>query len=149
MAGRAEIRAAPARRFVRDGSGASAIEFALVAPVLLLFLVGVLVYGLYYGAASSVQQLAADAARASVAGLNDDERAAIARQHVADGSRSYVLLDPARASVSAHPSAADPNQFEVAVSYDASQLSIWAFEGLIPLPSRTIRRSAAIQRGGY
>jgi Flp pilus assembly protein TadG len=138
-----------ARRPLDDRSGASAVEFALIAPVLLVFLVGVLVYGLYFGAASSVQQLAADAARASVAGLTDEERAAIARQHVADGSRSYVLLDPARAAVSARPSTADPNLFEVAVSYDASTLSIWAFEGLIPLPSRTIRRSAAIQRGGY
>ncbi|WP_020177547.1 TadE/TadG family type IV pilus assembly protein [Methylopila sp. M107] len=136
-------------RFASDARGATAVEFALLAPVLVMVLVGVLTYGLYFGAANSIQQLAADAARASIAGLNDEERATIARDHVAHEASTYVLIDPARATVSAAPSAADPNLFQVAVSYDASRMAIWAFSGVIPLPAKTITRAAVIQRGGY
>ncbi len=46
--------------------GAAAVEFAIVSPVFLLIVVGILAYGLYFGAANSVQQLAADAARAAM-----------------------------------------------------------------------------------
>lgn len=138
-----------ARRMLSDDSGAIAVEFALVAPVLLMALLGILSYGMYFGVANSVQQLAANAARASVSGLNDDERAAIARQHVAVEAPAYVLLDASRASVRAAPSSSDPAMFQVAVSYDASRMAIWAFSGIIPLPSKTITRTAVIQRGGY
>lgn len=130
-------------------AGSAAIEFALIAPMLLAVLVGVLSYGIYFGTANSVQQLAADAARASVAGLDDAERGSIARQHVSEAARSFVLIDASRATVRANVSAANPNLFEVAVSYDASRLSIWAFASLVPLPSSTITRTAVIQRGGY
>lgn len=134
---------------VRDNNGATAVEFALLAPVLVMVLVGILAYGLYFGAANSVQQLAADAARASIAGLSDSERASIARAHVAKEASTYVLIDPARATVAAAVSSADPNLFQVAVSYDASRMAIWSFAKLIPLPSKTITRTSVIQRGGY
>ncbi len=137
------------RRLARNRSGSVAIEFAVIAPVLLIALVGILMYGLYFGTASSVQQLAADAARASVAGLSDAERATIARQHVAATAGSYVLIDGTRAQVTARPSTSNPNIFEVAVTYDATSLALWSLNGLLPLPSPTIVRSAAIQRGGY
>jgi Flp pilus assembly protein TadG len=52
--------------------GASAVEFAIIAPVFILMIVGMLAYGIYFGAANSVQQIAADAARTSIAGLNAD-----------------------------------------------------------------------------
>ncbi|WP_271199278.1 TadE/TadG family type IV pilus assembly protein [Methylopila turkensis] len=134
---------------LRDARGAAAVEFALLAPVLLMMIAGVVAYGLYFGLANSVQQLAADAARASVAGLSDAERAQLASDRVAASAGSYVLLDPARATVTARPSPANADLFEVQVAYDASALAIWSFGGLVPLPTKTIVRSASIQRGGY
>ena len=71
------------QRLAADRNGAGAIEFAIVAPLFLLIVLGLLVYGIYLGSVHSVEQLAADAARASVAGLSDSERIQIATQHIA------------------------------------------------------------------
>jgi len=136
-------------RLLGRQDGAAAIEFALIAPLLIVFLVCVVCYGVYLGAASSVQQIAADVARATVVGLNEEERAAIARRHASDIAKSFTLIDPARIAVRAAPSVANADIFEVTVSYDASRLAIWAFSKLIPMPSSTIVRTAAIRRGGY
>lgn len=133
----------------RGQSGAAAVEFALVAPILLVSLIGILTYGIYFGVANSVQQLAADAARASVAGLNDQERADIARQHVNVQSPSYVLIDVRRVTVAAEVVNGNPDQFQVAVRYDASGLPIYVFEKLVPMPPRMITRTSVIHRGGY
>jgi|JRYL01.1.fsa_nt_gb Flp pilus assembly protein TadG len=130
-------------------SGASAVEFAIILPVALIFFCGLLAYGMYFGAVHSVQQLAADAARASVSGLSDAERKAIAEAHVVVNGSGYPLLRADRLSVLAGALAADPSQFEVRVSFDAEELPIWAFAGLVPLPGKTIERVAIIKRGGY
>ena len=53
------------RRYIAyDVSGASAIEFAAVCPIMMLFLLGALYFGIYLSIVHSVQQLSADAARA-------------------------------------------------------------------------------------
>lgn len=136
-------------RAARADRGAAAVEFAFVFPVALVFFCGLLAYGIYFGAAHSVQQLAADAARASVSGLNDAERTAIVRSHVATSGGSYPLLQADRLSVSAQPLAGDPTQFEVRVSFDSEDLPIWVLSGLVPLPQKIIERVAIIKRGGY
>ncbi len=71
------------RMYRRNEDGTAAIEFALVLPVFLVLMLGILAYGIYFAAAHSTAQLAADAARASVAGLNDVERANLAKASVA------------------------------------------------------------------
>jgi Flp pilus assembly protein TadG len=137
------------RRAARSTAGSVAVEFAIIFPVALLFFCGLIAYGLYFGAAHSVQQLAADAARASVAGLDDAERASIATTHVATSSGSYPLLSGDRLSVTARPLDQDSSQFEVRVTFDSQDLPIWALSGLVPLPSPLIERAAVIRRGGY
>ncbi|MFZ5617034.1 MAG: TadE family protein, partial [Pseudomonadota bacterium] len=62
------------RIFIANRSGASAVEFAIVAPVLLAMLLGMLAYGIYLSADHSVRQLAADVARETIAGIDDEER---------------------------------------------------------------------------
>lgn len=137
------------RRVRRDERGSIAVEFALIFPVSLIFFMGLLAYGIYFGAAHSVQQLAADSARASVSGLNDAERASIARAHVAASGSSYPLLTSDHIAITAGSLEADPTQFEVRVSFDSSDLPIWALSGLVPLPDRVIERVAVVKRGGY
>lgn len=129
--------------------GSAAIEFALIVPVLLLFVIGGLCYGVYFSVANTVQQIAADTARATVAGLSDDERAALATQHASQVGKSFALIDPTRLTVVTKTSTASADLYEVVVTYDASRLAIWAFKGIVPLPSQTVVRSAAILRGGY
>jgi Flp pilus assembly protein TadG len=138
-----------ARRAVYAKAGSVAVEFAIIFPIALVFFCGLLAYGIYFGAAHSVQQLAADAARASVAGLDDAERVSIAVTHVASSGAAYPLLKSDRLTVTARPLAQDASQFEVRVAFNSADLPIWSLAGLVPLPPRLIERAAVIKRGGY
>lgn len=140
----------PFRTVRGNEDGTAAIEFALVLPVFLVVLLGILTYGIYFAAAHSTAQLAADAARASVAGLTDTERSSLARQNVITNVATYaVLIDPTKITVEAAPLASDASQFRVAVRYQAGNLPIWSLAPFLPLPSETIERAAVVKRGGY
>lgn len=140
---------APLARKFSDASGVSAIEFAIVFPVFVLVVLGLLVYAVYFGTVHSVQQLAAEAARASVAGLSAEERAKLADEHVRRAAASYPLIAPQSLSVHAGTSPNDPNLFLVDLSYDASDLVIFVLRGIVPMPPTQIRRQAVVRRGGY
>jgi Flp pilus assembly protein TadG len=144
-----EILAKRVSQVSRCRAGVAAIEFAIVAPVFFLMVFGLLAYAIYFGMVHSVQQLAADAARASVAGITSDERAALARSNVANALPNYPLLDPHKLTIAAAPSGSDPNLFAVDLSYDASTNTIFALEGIVPMPPRVIERQAVVRRGGY
>lgn len=136
-------------RGLRDRSGVAAIEFAIVGPLFFLVLLGVLIFAIYFGTVHSVQQIAAEAARASVQGLSETERAELAKSQVASIVGSYPLIDPNYLTVSAAVSPGDANLFNVSIQYDASRSIVFAFEGLIPMPPKTIARNAVVRRGGY
>lgn len=138
----------PRAGLLRNTRGASAVEFALLLPVYLLLVLGMVAYGLYFGAAHSVQQLAADAARSAVAGLNPPERDALVRQFVARNAASYPLLDPDRLVVDPGPSPFDPDQYLVVLRYDASALPLWNLYPPIPLPHPVITHRSTIRNGG-
>jgi Flp pilus assembly protein TadG len=142
-------RVSAAARMARDRRGASAIEFAIVVPVFLLIVLGILTYGIYLGSVHSVEQLAADAARASVAGLSDSERIQIATQHVTTNADGYPLLNASKIAVEAGASPLDSSQFRVLVRFDASDLPIWIMSGIVPMPDRVIERTSVIKRGGF
>lgn len=136
-------------RWLRDRSGVAAIEFAIVGPLFFMVLLGVLIFAIYFGTVHSVQQLAAEAARATVQGLTTAERAELAQNQVKSIVGSYPLIDPNYLTVTAVTSPSDANLFNVSISYDASRSIVFAFEGLIPMPPKTIARSAVVRRGGY
>lgn len=133
-------------RLVGDGRAASAVEFAIIAPVFVLMIVGMLAYGIYFGAANSVQQIAADAARTSIAGLNAGERNTLVAAFIAKNAGQYVFIDPDDVDVEIGDDAADPGQYRVTVTYDASSLPIWALP--VPLPAKTIQFTSTIRLGG-
>ncbi len=137
------------KRGRKDAAGVSAVEFASVFPIFLRTVLGVLVYAIYVGVVHSVQQLAAEAARASVAGISAAERTTLAREHVQRALSGYPLIDGQALRIAAAPSAADANLFEVDLTYDASRLTIFVLDGLLPLPPKEIRRQAIVRRGGY
>ncbi|MGX1323784.1 Flp pilus assembly protein TadG [Bradyrhizobium sp. USDA 377] len=135
-------------RFVRCLRGASAVEFALITPLFLLMLFGIVIFGGYLTMIHGVQQFAAEAARSSVAGISDGERNTIATGYVSANASTYPLLDPGKIVVSAAPSSSSTNVYVVTVTYDASNSIIFALP-LAPAPSSTIVRSAAIPYGGF
>lgn len=135
-------------RLQRKGreAGATALEFALVAPILVVMVAGITGYGGYFWISHSIQQLANDAARAAVAGLNSGERTSLAQQAAASEVVDYSALDPQRLQVNLDQDAA---KLTVSVAYDASNSPFWALKGLAPMPSTTIVRQATIRLGGY
>lgn len=138
-----------ATRCLRCARGASAVEFALVTPLFMAMVFGIIMFGSYLAVIHGVQQLAAEAARISIAGLSDSERGDLARNYVTAHAAAYPLIVPAQVSVNAAASQSDANVFVVTVNYDASGLFIYSLPAFVPLPSSAIARTAAIPRGGY
>lgn len=139
---------APLARFGGEERASSAVEFALLTPVFLLMLCGMMAYGIYFGAAHSIQQLAADAARTAVAGLTQAERNALVAAFIANNADAYPLIARQQLSYAIGDKLNDPTQYMVTLSYDASTLPIWNFYPPLPLPNPIIRFSSTIRRGG-
>lgn len=81
------------RRFAADERASNAIEFALLSPLVLAFVFLVAYLGIYIGIAHSLAQMAADASRYAMVGLDASERQTLARQWVSRSSRDYSLID--------------------------------------------------------
>lgn len=136
------------RSLAGDRSGTAAVEFALLLPLYLFLLLGMSAYGIYFGAAHSVQQLSADAARTAVAGLNAQERQDMARQFIERNADGYLFIDRSKLDIEIGDSENDGSQFDVILSYDAADLPIWGLWDRLPMPNRTILRRATIRMGG-
>ncbi|MFK0300303.1 TadE/TadG family type IV pilus assembly protein [Brevundimonas sp. NPDC090276] len=132
-------------RFRRDRRGVAAIEFAVVAPLLIMLMFGMIMYGSWFWMAHSVQAIASEGARAAIAGLDPAEREQLARALV--GAQVGDLgLDASKAAVAVEST---PSVIRVNIAYDASDHPLMALSGLIPSPPKTIRRTAVVRLGGY
>jgi Flp pilus assembly protein TadG len=134
------------RNFVRCRSGASAVEFAIISPVFLVLLFGIMTWGGYFWMAHAVQQLANDGARVAMGGLDTTERSALAQASMSTEIGTYTFLDPTAATISI---ADNSQQISVQVAYDASRSPFFSMRALIPMPSPVITRKAVSQLGGY
>ncbi|SFB39151.1 Flp pilus assembly protein TadG [Rhizobium sp. NFR07] len=137
----------PFHRYTSNNSGAAAVEFALIAPLFFLTLLSLVAYGIYFSAAHSVQQLAADAARTAVAGLNETERETLVADFVNRSTMNHALIDKTRLSLQVQADPSNPNQFTVSLSYDASNLPIFNLF-TYAMPEKQIRRFATVRVGG-
>jgi Flp pilus assembly protein TadG len=137
------------KNFRSAAGGTGAVEFALVIPLFLAIVFGIVVFGSYLAMVHGVQQLAAEAARSSIAGLSESERSSLASSYVIGNVGSYPLIDASHISVNAATSPSDANVFVVTVNYDASGMFVYSLPTFVPAPPTQIVRSAAIPRGGY
>ena len=142
-------RGRPFAKFRASDAGSSAVEFALILPAFLMIVFGIVIFGSYLAVVHGVQQLAAEAARTSVAGLSETERSSLANAYVTNNVGSYPLIAASHVTVNAATSASDSNVFVVTVNYDASGMFIYSLPSFVPSPPSTVVRSAAIPRGGY
>ena len=133
--------------FECNRSGTSSVEFALIAPLLIVLSVGIVVFGSALGFAHSLQTAASEAARAAVAGLDNSERVALATTAAQTNLAANVLLNPRALVVSAGPNPGDPNVFTVTVRYDLGGTLLAAVPRVIPVPT-SLTRTASIRRGG-
>ena len=131
------LRRAP---LFRDQGGASAIEFAIVAPIFVLLLCGICVYAVWFVLAITVQSLAVEGARASLGGLNALEREALAVAYVrAQAPASGLSLSKVSQTVSV-----GEDVTRVTVRFDAADHPIMALKNLIPAPPQVIERTAVV-----
>ncbi|WP_375465407.1 TadE/TadG family type IV pilus assembly protein [uncultured Methylobacterium sp.] len=124
------------------------MEFALVAPLLLLLFAGILSFGVYLGAAHTLREIAAEAARASLAGLTDAERAALAQAVVQRSLASGSMFRAGSVGVQVGTSAADAAVYTVTLSYDTSVLGLKGLGRLVPLPPDLLTSTVSVRRGG-
>lgn len=137
------------RRRSRGGAGREgsvAIEFAILGPVLVLMLMGMALYGGWFWLAQSVQSLATESARSAVAGLDDDERRALAQEFAAAETIRAYGLDVERLDIAVETGS---EAIRVRVSYDVADHPIMALSALIPAPPTVIERSAVVRTGGF
>lgn len=120
----------------------------MVLPIFLTIVFGIVVFGSYLAVVHGVQQLAAEAARSSIAGMTEAQRSSLASTYVTANAGTYPLIDPTKLSVTAATSPANANVFVVTVNYDASTMFIYLLP-FVPMPPKQLTRSAAIPYGGF
>jgi Flp pilus assembly protein TadG len=138
-------RATRLQAFLSDQGGAVLIEAAFVIPLLVALLAGVVTYAMYFMAAHSLQSVANEGARASLAGLNSDERDALVDRAIEQSLLQATLVDPEEVAVE---TSVDGDFFTVRLDYDASANAVFS-TSLIPMPGDHIVRSATIELQSY
>lgn len=132
------------RTFRRDTSGAVAVEFVLIAPILFALLFGIITLGYFMGVSHSVQQLATGAARTSVAGLNEDERRAFAAAYLQEAENRYPLLSNEALTTQVSYVAGATPSITVSVSYASAGTLLDVADGLLGLNIDTINGNAYV-----
>lgn len=125
--------------------GVAAIEFAMVAPLFIVMMLAIAVYGGWFWMAHSVQALAAEGARAAIAGLDANERGQLARTTVNSQARE-LGLDPALASTQVINNA---GAMEISVTYDATDHPLMGLAVMVPKPPALIVRTAIVRLEDY
>jgi Flp pilus assembly protein TadG len=131
------------RPIITNRSGAAAVEFAFVAPLFILLTFGMIVFGSIIATYNAIEQLAAEAARASLGGTTDAERDQIARAFVSGSVAHYPFISPASLSV-ATASLQSPRSFKVTLTYDLSTMFAMSLGGIVPLPAPRLTRSSIV-----
>jgi Flp pilus assembly protein TadG len=133
----------------RETRAVAALEFAMVAPVLLLMVMGMMCFGFYYTYLHELQELASSAARASVAGLNEAERDTLAKAFVANAVVNSELLSASDLTVSTGTSGTPAAFYEVTLAYNMKDTPLPLMAGFVHLNAANISRTSTIQFGYY
>jgi Flp pilus assembly protein TadG len=89
------------RRFGNDGHATTAIEFAIIAPLLFAILFGIVGFGVQYATRIALTYAAAEGGRAAVAGLDDADRISLAETAISNTLAALSpLINSSNASVS-------------------------------------------------
>lgn len=134
------------RGLIRDRRATSAVEFALIAPFLLLLVAAILAYGSIFATSLSLQQIAAETARATIGGLSDAERKTLAETKLAAIADDYPMLDVSKVTF-AFDAGTGSELSRVTLFYDMTNHPAYALDKLLPLPASPISSSLIITDG--
>jgi Flp pilus assembly protein TadG len=129
-------------RPLADASGTVSIEFAVLFPVFLALLFGMIVFGAQYSVRMALTYAAAEGGRAAMAGLDDAERQALASAAVQETLKSLApLVDPEKAEVQiAFADQDDGEEITVSIGYSDHRFARLPFvPSLDDLPPVTVR----------
>lgn len=127
-------------------AGIAAVEFAMVAPIFIALLMGIVVYGGWFWLSHSVQSLAAESARVALGGLDQVEQRSLAEDFVARHAAQTAVLRPELATVTVTH---DDEALRVRIDYDVHDHPLMLLAGPLPKPPLNIARSAVVRTGGY
>jgi Flp pilus assembly protein TadG len=148
------IRKLPAGIRLPDGfysnEGVAAVEFAIVAPVFLVILFGIVVYGIYFATWIAVTEAASEGARAAVAGLSTAERISLATTQVQNFIGYYSpMLNINNATILAQQApGSSGGAFQVTITYDFSSYGLSTLSTLLPIPSGNPSVTITVSNGG-
>jgi Flp pilus assembly protein TadG len=136
-----------ARRLIASQDGIAALEFAMLAPALLLLIFGIVIYSIYFATLLGVRQAAAEGARAAVAGLSTSERTTLARARALEVIATYgSILEGGTPTVTT--TALGTGTFAVTVSYNMSASPIMNYT-FVPVPTRRLEATVTVTNGSY
>lgn len=140
----------PLRRLGNSETGTAAIEFAIVAPVLLMLVFAAIFYSIYFTAYLGVRQAAIEGARAAVAGMSTAERSqlAIARATTIMNGYGSLMGASSTATITAAPGT-DTGTLKISVSYDITTSPIMGYGAFLPMPSSKIQSDVIVANGSY
>lgn len=134
----------PLRSCVRawaDEAGSVVIEAAFAIPLMIVLLAGLFSYGMWFATATTLQQVANEAARSVLGSLNAAERQMLIDQSIDSSLLHSGLINPNDVTVS---TAVEGRFFTVTLVYDGSK-SVLFSQSLVPMPSSDVTRQATIE----
>jgi Flp pilus assembly protein TadG len=129
-------------------SGAVAVEFALVATLLLMLVMGIVSFGLQFGARIVAEQAASEGARAAAAGLSASERQSLASAAANNLLNSYGGIASVN-TVSVSDVGTPVTDVQVQVTVDISRYGLASLASLIPVGTNTPTATVVVQVGGF
>lgn len=128
-------------RLAGDPRGTAMIETALLLPLFLTLLLGILIYGQYFLLAHSVQQAANDGARAAITGLDAADRRAVAIRAI---DRSMRGVGGYRSELRSVLVSETTDAVTVKLAYHVPETSL-LHSALVPSPGDIISASATFE----
>jgi Flp pilus assembly protein TadG len=126
-------------RYLRDERGAAAVEFALLLPVLLLLVFGLMEFSRLY----NVQISLSNAAREGARSMAIENNTAVARSAAIAAAPSVTpAITAAQISVSPSPTCAAGATATVRITYDVALMTGWFG------PNLTLTGTGAMRCGG-
>ena len=142
MRGRPMFRVHSWRRLARHKTGNAAIEFAIVLPILVAFLMGIIEFGMIFYSQNSAQNAARDVVRQIATNrLTADKAATTAKPQLAPWVADYATISVTQTA----PSDPNTNQITVNISFPIVSAAPTQFYGWL-YGSNTTSSRATMQQ---
>jgi Flp pilus assembly protein TadG len=109
---------------LRGDSGVVALEFALMAPLMLVVLLGAVAFAIHFAILVALIHAASEGARASISGLTDADRQTAAQARVGQVFTSYGAMLPSSQTSVTSQAGTVAGTYQVTVTYNPGALDV-------------------------